>query len=191
MDSRKVEQNVSDAVVQKPIDLILDYEKSEIILERKFSFNFLLGFIPYVTTRLVPKEKITKIHEKYQIFPPTLGKLQILAKLFLKLELDFEAIKEDPATELFKCCENKSAILAEIMAVSVLRKKEDLLNPDLIASKRDLFLWNTTPEDFSIIVGAILMQIDLTNFSNSIRLTKLFRLNEPKDNKHGANRVEK
>ena len=117
--------------------------------------------------------------------------MQILAKLFLKLELDFEAIKEDPATELFKCCESKSAILAEIMAVSVLRKKEDLLNHDLISSKRDLFLWNTTPEDFSIIVGAILMQIDLTNFSNSIRLTKLFRLNEPKDNRHGANRVEK
>ena len=114
-----------------------------------------------------------------------------MSKLFLQLDLDFDAIKVDPTTAIFNCCSHKSEILAEIMAVSVLRSKEELLNSELIAEKRNLFLWNTTPEDFSIIVGAILMQIDLTNFSNSIRLTKLFRLNEPKDNKHGANRVEK
>ena len=129
--------------------------------------------------------------EKYSIFPPTLGKLQILSKLFLNLDLNFDSLKLDPATEIFKCCKDKTDILAEIMAVSVLKTKEELLNNDLISQKKDLFLWNTTPEDFSIIVGAILMQIDLTNFSNSIRLTRLFRLNEPKENKHGTNRVEK
>ena len=191
MDSKKVEQLVSEAVVQKPIDIFLEYEVSETILSKKPSFELLFGFLPFIKFKTISEEVVKPVKESYQVYPPSLGKLQLLSSLFLKLELDFDAIKLDPATELFKCCGTKIEVLAEIMAVAVLRKKEDLLDRQKINNLKNLFMWNTSPEDFSIIVGAILMQIDLVNFSNSIRLTKLFRLNEPKENKHGANRVEK
>lgn len=176
-NTRSIEQAASDAIVQKPIELSLRYDKP--LKTKKFSFKTFkfVNSIPVVET--------------FKIYPPSLGKLQLLSKLFLQLGLDIEEVKMDPATEIFKCCSDKSDILAEIMAVAVLRTKEELLNSSLIEERKQLFLWYTTPEDFSIIVGAILMQIDLTNFSNSIRLTKLFRLNEPKESRRGANRVEK
>lgn len=190
MDEIKKEQAVTDAIVEKPIEFSIEYKivkkVSEIERVKKTRFFFIPTYDE--VEKEVEKEFIER--EEFKVYTPSIGKLQLLSKLFLKLEIDFEFFKEDPSTALFKCCADKTDVMAEIMAVSIFRRKEDLLNTKLIREKAEFFKWHCNPQDFSIIIAAILTQIDLANFSNSIRLTKLFRLNVPKRNANGANRVE-
>ena len=188
---KEIEKLVSDAVVEKPIEFDLEYEVPEILTKRKKEFYFAKGFLPWFRTINVEEKVVKTVKEHHRVYPPTLGKLQLLSKLFLNLDIDFEAFKVDPATEIFKCCGEKTDVLAEIMAISILKTKEELLDSSLVKKKAEIFKWCTSPQDFALVVGALITQIDLSNFSNSIRLTRLFRLNDKRESKHGANRVEK
>lgn len=190
MEDLKKEQAVTDAIVEKPIEFSIEYKIVKKVSEIERIKKTRL-FFPYYEEVEREVEKEFTEREEFKVYTPSIGKLQLLSKLFLQLDIDFEFFKEDPSTALFKCCADKTDVMAEIMAISIFRRKEDLLNTALIKKKAEFFKWHCNPQDFSIIVAAILTQIDLANFSNSIRLTRLFRLNVPKRNANGANRVEK
>lgn len=127
--------------------------------------------------------------EKFEVHPPTLGKMQILSKLYLQLEIDEEALSENPHLEAMRICDSKTDIVCEIMAVATFDQKEDLLDNDKICERAEFFKWNCLPPDFGICLLAILTQVDYENFITSIRLTKILRQNAPIATKR-ANRVE-
>lgn len=127
--------------------------------------------------------------QKFDIHPPTLGKMQILSKLYLQLEIDEDTLMESPHLESMRVCKSKTDIVCEIMAVATYDKKEDLLDKEKIGNRADFFKWNCMPQDFGTCLLAILTQVDYENFMTSIRLTKTLRLNEPTETKR-ANRVE-
>lgn len=146
-----IEQNVSDAITQKPI---------------RFSVQ----------------------DKKFEIHPPTLGKMQILSKLYLQLDIDENGFKDEPYREAMRICENKTDLVCQIMAIATLSSKEDMLDDEKISERADFFKWNCFPEDFGTCLLAILTQVDYANFMTSIRLTKMLRQNKP--NSGGAVRVE-
>lgn len=117
---------------------------------------------------------------KFSVHPPTLGKMQILSKYYLMLEIDEKALGEQPHLESMRVCETKIDIVCGLMAVAVLKTKEDLLDNEKINELTDFFKWNTSPADFSNILLAILTQVDYVNFITSIRLTGILRQNEPR-----------
>jgi len=121
--------------------------------------------------------------KKFAVYPPTYGKMQILAKYYLALEIDENALQVEPHLETFRLCESKTDTVCTLMAVATFDKKEDLLNDELIAERAEFFKWNTNPTDFSTILIALLTQTDFVNFTNSIRLTKMLRINKPKTEK--------
>ena len=127
--------------------------------------------------------------EKFDVHPPTLGKMQILSKLYLQLEIDEEALSENPHLEAMRICDSKTDIVCEIMAVATFDQKEDLLDNDKICERAEFFKWNCMPPDFGTCLLAILTQVDYENFMTSIRLTKILRQNAPIATKR-ANRVE-
>lgn len=127
--------------------------------------------------------------EKFEVHPPTLGKMQILSKLYLQLEIDEEALSENPHLEAMRICDSKTDIVCEIMAVATFDQKEDLLDNDKICERAEFFKWNCLPPDFGTCLLAILTQVDYENFITSIRLTKILRQNAPIATKR-ANRVE-
>lgn len=139
-----VEQQVSDAIIEKPIE---------------FSLN----------------------KEKYKIHPPTFGKLQMLSKLYLQLEIDEGALMEEPHLEAMRVCKAKTDVVCEIMSVATFKDKQDLLNDDKIKERAEHFKWNTKPSDFSTILLALLTQTHYENFMSSIRLTGILRQNKPRD----------
>lgn len=127
--------------------------------------------------------------KKYEIYPPTLGKMQILSKLYLQLEIDEKALTKEPHLEAMRVCESKTDIVCQIMAVATLNSKDELFNEGLLKERAELFKWSCYPQDFGTCLLAILAQVNYENFMTSIRLTKTLRLNKPTAKKRAV-RVE-
>lgn len=117
---------------------------------------------------------------KFKINPPTIGKMQILSKYYLMLDLDEEKLQENPQLEAMRVCRDKSDIVTELMAVATFNDKDDLLNSDKIKERAEYFKWNSKVEEFSIVLLALLTQTQYENFITSIRLTQILRQNKPK-----------
>ena len=118
--------------------------------------------------------------ETFSIYPPTFGKMQVLSKYYLMLEIDEKALADEPHVEMMRICEAKTDIVCTLMAITTFRDKEDILNNEKIRKRADFFKWNTLPADFSTILLALLTQVHYENFITSIRLTKTLRINTPK-----------
>lgn len=116
---------------------------------------------------------------KYEIHPPTLGKMQILSKLYLQLDIDEKAFTDKPHKESMRICESKTDEVCHIMAIATLQTKGELLDEDVVKKRADHFKWSCKPQDFATCIVAIITMIDYENFITSIRLTKMLRQNEP------------
>ena len=118
--------------------------------------------------------------EKFEINPPTLGKMQILSKCYLMLDIDEKKFKEEPHLESMRVCESHTDDVCRLMSVATFDKKEDLLDDEKIKMRSNFFKFNTGPSEFCEVMLALMTQIDYANFINSIRLTKILRQNKPK-----------
>lgn len=117
--------------------------------------------------------------ERFEIKPPTFGKLQLLSRLYLMLEIDEDALIERPHKEVMRLCESKTDIVCQIMATVTFEHKEDLLSAEKINERAEFFKWHCLPEHYATVLVAILTQTDHEGFISSIRLTKYCRLNKP------------
>lgn len=126
--------------------------------------------------------------QKFEIHPPTLGKMQVLSKLYLQLDIDEQQFAEEPHKQAMRVCEDRTDTVCELMSASTFRTEGELLDDERIAERAKFFKWNCYPEDFSTCLMAILTQVDYSNFMTSIRLTGMLRQNKP--NIEGAVRVE-
>ena len=117
---------------------------------------------------------------KFKIYPPTIGKMQILSKYFLMLDIDEARLEEEPQLEAMRICESKSDVVVELMATATFKAKEDLLNREKIEERMEFFKWNSKPTEFQFILLSLLVQMQYENFINSIRLTEILRQNKPK-----------
>ena len=134
-----------------------------------------------VTDAMTEKPIVMKVHGKtFKIAPPTIGKMQVLSKYYLELELDDKRLGEEPQVESMRVCESHTDTVCRLMAVSTFDKQEDLLDDAKIEERATFFKWNCKPSDFSMVVLAILTQVHYENFISSIRLAATLRQNEPK-----------
>ena len=126
---------------------------------------------------------------KFTVKPPTLGKMQVLSKYYLALDIDDEQLGRSPHTESMRVCEAKTDDVCRLMAASTMDNREDLLDDAKIQELADFFKWNCKPSDFSTVILAILTQVKYENFIASIRLASTLRQNKPKE-PSGTGRVE-
>lgn len=123
--------------------------------------------------------KITVKGRSFCIYPPTLGKMQVLSKLYLMLDIDEKKLTEEPHKEAMRVCEDKTDIVCKLMAVSTFRTRDELLDDEKISKRAEFFKWNCDPSHFGTCLLAILTQVDYANFMTSIRLTKTLQQNKP------------
>lgn len=116
----------------------------------------------------------------FVVKPPTLGKMQVLSRYYLELELDDENLGRNPQVEAMRVCEAKTDVVCRLMAASTFDKREDLLDDEKISKTAEFFKWKCKPSDFSFVLLALLTQVRYENFINSIRLTSILRQNKPK-----------
>ena len=114
----------------------------------------------------------------FEIHPPTLGKIEILSKLYLQLDLDESALQQEPHLEAMRVCEVHTDTVCRLMAISVSKTQQELFNESEINEKAEFFKWHCMPQEFANCLLALLTQVDYTNFMTSIRLTKMLRQNK-------------
>ena len=131
---------------------------------------------------------ITLDGEKYEIRPPCLGKIQILASLYLQLDFDEDALIEKPHTEVMRICEDKVDVVCRLMAVATFHTQAELLDDEAVNERAEKFKWNCTTDDYTQVVVAIMTMVDYANFISATRLMKMLRLNKPTANER-AERV--
>ena len=115
----------------------------------------------------------------FTIYPPKLGKLQILSRYLLHLGLDDAALKENPYAETLRACAEKPDVVYELMAAAVCNTKEELLDEVHRRELANFFKWHGDAKDFGALVLAILTQNNYASFIKSVGLLKYFRINKP------------
>lgn len=118
--------------------------------------------------------------KKFKIYPPSIGKMQILSKYFLMLDINEERLQEEPISEAIRICETKMDIVSEMMACATFKEKEDLLDDKKIKDRAEFFKWNSSQTEFQIVLLSLLAQMQYENFITSIRLTEILRQNKPR-----------
>lgn len=118
--------------------------------------------------------------KKFKIYPPTIGKMQILSRYFLLLDINEERLQEEPISEAMRICETKMDTVAEMMACATFKDKVDLLDDKKIKERADFFKWNSSQTEFQIVLLSLLAQMQYENFITSIRLTEILRQNKPR-----------
>lgn len=168
MENNDIEKLVSDRIIQKPICFSIPETVSERVPVCKY--------LPFI------RKQVTRIHDRqFEIAPPTLGKMQILSRLYLELDFDDVQLHINPMKEVMRLTETKIDIMCEIMAVATLNDKQSLLSAEKIAERARYFRWKCYPSDFATLILALLTQIDYSVFADSIRLTRQFSVNGAKD----------
>lgn len=186
-----IEKKVSDAITQKPVHFSIKYterQEVEVTVKEKQPIHRLLPFCYKTVEKIVTETRDVELERKFCIAPATLGKLQILASLYLTLEIDEVKLQEEPHTEIMRTCEKHTDVIARFIAVAVSNTKEDLLDEEVLVEKTQFFKWNCLPRDFADVVLTVLVQVDYENFTISMRSMKLLRQNKPKE--LGANHIE-
>lgn len=117
---------------------------------------------------------------KFKIYPPSIGKMQILSKYFLMLDIDEARLEEEPQLEAMRICESKADLVLELMACATFKEKADLLNDKKIKERAEFLRWNSKVTEFQFIILSLLAQMQFENFITSIRLTEILRQNKPK-----------
>lgn len=99
---------------------------------------------------------------KYSIYPPTLGKTQILKNLYLTLDVDARLLSLNPLAEAMRISRENPDIVCRIIAYSTFSDKNSILNTEQVFQRADEFKQSLTPEDQATLLSLILTS-DLTD----------------------------
>ncbi|MBO6117378.1 MAG: hypothetical protein J6P44_02420 [Bacteroidales bacterium] len=166
---------MADVITEKALEFSIDYSTME-----KIKPNSLFKRL---FSKINPKYQSVTKQRKFKVFPLQLGRLQLLSKIYLQLEIDEKAWKEKPEIEIWRVCNEKTDLICRFIAIAVTKDKSDVMNEDYLNEVIEFIKTNCTPQDFVQVMLMILQQIDLVNFTNAMLLMKLLRLNEPKQKK--------
>lgn len=71
----------------------------------------------------------------FYLYPVTLGKSLMLARLIESLDIDEKALTQNPFLEALSLCERKREIVTTIIAYHTIKRKQDLFNPRKIRNR--------------------------------------------------------
>lgn len=115
----KIETNLSDAIIEKPI-----------------RFN------------------VGEYH--YSIYPPTLGKMQLLKELYHVVDVNSKLLTDNPLAETLRIAKENPGIVSEIISYSTFKTKDELLDSGRVMRRARLFEENLSAEELATILSLIL-----------------------------------
>lgn len=121
---------------------------------------------------------------KYSIYPPTLGKTQILKNLYLSLELDTRLLSLNPLAEAMRISKESPNIVCRIIAYSTFSDKDSIMNTEKVFQRADMFKDKLTAEEMATLLSIILMNDKTDEF------IKYFRIDEDKELRRRISRTK-
>ena len=182
MIENQIEQSVTDAITQKPIRFSVgrfkNVQKEVEVIRRKR----LISWLPFLYKRDKVIERQTESEyckEEFEIKPPTIGKFEILTKIVLQLNIDYENLDKMPHEEINRICAERTDLICSMMAVATIDGQKDLTDDNAISERAEFFKWHCKVDDLATCLLAVYSIVDYSNFITSMRLTKIFDLNKP------------
>lgn len=93
---------------------------------------------------------------KFSVYPPTLGKMQILKSLYFAINVNAELLAANPLAETLRICKESPGIVCQIIAYSTFNDKESMQDTDKVLQRAKLIEGNATVEDLATILSIIL-----------------------------------
>lgn len=115
------------------------------------------------------EKKILSLH------PLQLGRLALISKRLLDLDLAFDEEKTDAVQKMWKICSEKPRQVAEIIAIATLKTKQEI--DDHFEARTDELMWSPTmtPQAYANLLYTIVVQSYYADFTNAIRSVRTLR----------------
>lgn len=93
--------------------------------------------------------------KEFSIFPPTLGKTQILKKLYLDLDVNAGLLALNPLAETMRVCREYPDIVCRIISYSTFSDRKSLLNVEKVYQRAAFFKESASMEDLATLMSVI------------------------------------
>lgn len=119
--------------------------------------------------------------ETLYLYPLQLGRLALISKRLLDLDITLDKLGEDadkdPLKTLWTVCSEKPQQVAEIIAIATLRTKDEI--DEKFKERTEQILWSPTmtTDALTTILSIIIGSGDASAFMYAIRLLKTLRVN--------------
>lgn len=101
---------------------------------------------------------------KLCLYPPTLGKMQILKNLYFSMDVNMELLAINPLAETLRTCTEKPDAVCQIIAYSTFNDKKSIMDMEKVLHRAKFFQDNTSVEDMATILTIILSNDKIEEF---------------------------
>lgn len=108
----------------------------------------------------------------FSIYPPTLGKTYLLARLFTGLGADDKIIAANPYMEALRLCSTKKELVCRILSYYTFNKKTDIFDNDKIICRQEFFAANLDVEELATLFVIILSGDDAELYIKHLGIDK-------------------
>lgn len=126
----------------------------------------------------------------YFIYPPTLGKTYLLARLFKSLEANDKIIATNPYLEALRLCSEKRDIVCRLLSYYTFNRKDEVLNNSKVEQRAKMFEKNLDSEELATVLVLILSGDNTEEFIRYFGIDKereeKSRIYKIKDSKGGV-----
>lgn len=121
---------------------------------------------------------------KYSIYPPTLGKTQLLKNLYLGLDVNAQLLSLNPLAEAIRISKESPDVVCQIIAYSTFNDKSSIMNTEKVFQRADTLKDNLTTEDLATLLSLILSNDKTDEF------IKYFRIDADKELRERISRIK-
>lgn len=142
--------------------------------------------------RFLPFPRTTVVYEAiHYIHPFTLGKQEMISRLFADLEIDWEKMKtaDGIVQELLRVSAQKTDIVAKILAIAIDNEPRRLIHPNRLERRANEIKAVNTLSEFSRVLIAMYEQLNPAAFSMAMRFVQILNLNAPSPRNAKARRI--
>lgn len=101
---------------------------------------------------------------KLCLYPPTLGKMQILKNLYFSMGVNMELLSINPLAETLRICTDKPDTVCQIIAYSTFNDKKSILDMEKVLRRAKFLQDNTSAEDLATLLTVILSNDKIEEF---------------------------
>lgn len=122
--------------------------------------------------------------QKYSLYPPTLGKTQILKNLYLGLDVNAQLLSLNPLAEAIRISKENPDVVCQIIAYSTFNDKNSIMNTEKVFQRAKTFLEHLTTEDLATLLSLILSNDKTDEF------IKYFKIDADKELRERISRIK-
>lgn len=109
---------------------------------------------------------------QFYLYPVTLGKTYLLARLMKELDAHAEIIEINPYMEALRLCETKSETVCRLLSYHTFNKKEELFDNDLVTERCEFLSKELDKGDMAQLLIMVLSSCDINTFIKYLGIDK-------------------